>query len=151
MALDDDIRILSEVSLFEALDSEQLRLLAFGAETMRFPQGREIYREGAPADCAYVVASGDVAVVRDVEGQRVVLSRYGPGSILGELALIASTQRLTGAEAETDVHAIRLSRTLFRRILEEYPEVAAKLHDRIAHDLQTLIRQIETLGPRFAD
>jgi hypothetical protein len=31
MALDDDIRILSDVGLFEGFTQEQLRLLAFGA------------------------------------------------------------------------------------------------------------------------
>ena len=34
MALDDDIRILSGVRLFEGFTREQLRLMAFGAETI---------------------------------------------------------------------------------------------------------------------
>ena len=50
--------------------------------------------------------------------------------MLGELALIADTHRLTGADAEIDTDVLRLNRKLFRRILEEYPELA---HDaRIA-------------------
>ncbi|TIN67663.1 MAG: cyclic nucleotide-binding protein, partial [Mesorhizobium sp.] len=35
MALDDDIRVLSAVRLFEGFTQEQLRLLAFGAENTR--------------------------------------------------------------------------------------------------------------------
>ena len=65
MALDDDIRILSGVGLFAELTQEQLRLLAFGAETMRFAAGREIYRENATADCAYVIARGEVVLYRE--------------------------------------------------------------------------------------
>lgn len=151
MALDDDIRILSGVGLFSELTDEQLRLLAFGAEQVRFSAGREIFREGAAADCAYVVVSGRVVLYRDAGGEAVALSRLGDGAILGELALIAPTKRLTYAAAETDVLAIRLSRTLFHRILEEYPEVAARLHARMMHDLQEFLQRIESVAPRFGD
>ncbi len=151
LALDDDIRILSGVGLFSELTDEQLRLLAFGAESVRFPAGREIFHEGAAADCAYVVVSGRVVLYRDGGGQAVALSRLGEGAILGELALIAPGKRLTFAAAETDVEAIRLSRSLFRRILQEYPEVAARLHARMLQDLEAFLKKIETVAPRFAD
>lgn len=151
MALDDDIRILSAVDLFSELTAEQLRLLAFGAESMRFSEGREIYRPGAPADSAFVVARGTVDLYQDGEEGRVVLASYGAGAILGELALITATQRLTGAVAASDVEVVRISRTLFRRILEEYPDLAARLHAHISRDLEALLRRIEKLAPRFSD
>lgn len=151
MALDDDIRILSGVGLFAGLSAEQLRLLAFGAESVRFQAGREIYREGAVADCAYVVVSGKVVLYRDHDGEALAVSRLGEGGILGELALIAETKRLTYAAAETDIEVIRLNRTLFRRILEEYPEAAAELHRRMTEELQLFLRKIERLSSRFAE
>lgn len=150
MALDDDIRILSGVGLFEELTPEQLRLLAFGAENMRLSAGRELYREGQKADCAYVIARGSVSLSRQRNGERQVLETLGESSILGELALIADTTRLTSAVAETDTEVIRVNRMLFRRILEEYPEVAIALHRRISRDLEALIKRIGELGPRFS-
>ena len=151
MALDDDIRILSGVGLFSELDSEQLRLLAFGAEAIRFQAGREIYREDAAADCAYIVVSGRVVLYRERDGEAVAVSRLDPGAMLGEMALIAATTRMTYAAAETDVELIRLGRTHFRRILEEYLQTAAILHRRIKADLQALLSEIERLAPKFAD
>lgn len=151
MALEDDIRILSGVGLFAELTDEQLRLLAFGAEEARFPAGREIYAEGAAADCAYVVASGRVVLYRDGGGEAVALSRPGAGAIIGEMALIAPGRRLTYAAAETDAVLIRLSRSLFHRILKEYPEVAARLHGRMVQELQEFLSRIETVAPRFSD
>ena len=151
MALDDDIRILSAVGLFSELTDEQLRLLAFGAEPVRFAAGREIFREGAAADCAYVVVSGRVVLYRDAGGEAVAVSRLGEGAILGELALIAAGKRLTYAAAETDVSAMRLTRALFHRVLEEYPEAAAQLHARMLQELQDFLKSIENLAPRFDD
>jgi CRP-like cAMP-binding protein len=152
LALDDDIRLLSGVSLFESFTQDQLRLLAFGSENMRVPADRELYREGAEADCAFVVAEGSITLYRENEnGERVVMGTAGDGAILGELALIADTSRLTGAIATVDTEVLRLSRRLFHRILQEYPDVAAALHRRIADDLAALVARIEALAPRFGD
>jgi len=60
-----------------------------------------------------------------------------------------AANRLTSASAEIDSEVIRLSRKMFRRILEEYPDVAVKLHQRILDDFQAMIARIEKLAPRF--
>ncbi|WP_027059438.1 Crp/Fnr family transcriptional regulator [Mesorhizobium loti] len=150
MALDDDIRILSAVRLFQGFTQEQLRLLAFGAETTFLQTDRKLYREDDEADSAYVVVSGKIALYREQDGERIPIGIAGPGTMLSELALIADTKRLTSASAATDAEVIRLSRKMFRRILEEYPEVAMKLHQRISEEFQAMIRRIEELAPRFS-
>ena len=150
MALDDDIRILSGVRLFEGFTQDQLRLLAFGAETTHLVHDKKLYREDDDADSAYVVVKGVISLYRETSGERVEIGTAGPGAMLGELALIADTQRLTSASAATDAEVLRLSRKMFRRILEEYPETAQALHQRISDDLQELIHRIEKLAPRFA-
>lgn len=149
MTLEDDIGILAGVEIFEDFTSEQLRLLAFGTERLAFSGGRELYREGDVADSAYVVVSGSVALFRDTEAGRVVVSQCERGSVLGELALIIETKRLTSAMATGDVEVVRLSRGLFRRMLEEYPQVAVMLHRRLSRGLTTMIAQIESLAPKF--
>ncbi|MBB6465709.1 cyclic nucleotide-binding domain-containing protein [Aminobacter anthyllidis] len=149
MALDDDIRILSGVRLFEGFTQEQLRLLAFGAENVNLPADRKLYREDDEADSAYVVISGRIALYREVDGVRAEVGTAGPGSMLGELALIADTRRLTSAAAAIDSEIIRLNRKMFHRILEEYPEAAARLHQHILEDLQDMLARIESLAPRF--
>jgi CRP-like cAMP-binding protein len=149
MALDDHIRILSGVRLFEGLTQDQLRLLAFGAERMQLPADRKLFREDDDADSAYVVLSGKIILYREHDDERVVVGTAGPGSMLGEMALIADARRLTSAAAAGEAEVLRLSRSMFRRILEEYPETARDLHARILEDLQAMIRRIEELGPRF--
>jgi CRP-like cAMP-binding protein len=149
MALDDHIRILSGVGLFAGFTREQLRLLAFGAEAMALPAGRKLYREDDDADSAYVVMRGKIKLFRENEGEPVDVGIAEAGSTLGEMALIADSRRLTSAEAATDAEVLRINRSMFRRILEEYPETAEALRDRIIEDLQALIRKIEAVGERL--
>ena len=149
MALDDDIRILSAVKLFEGFTQEQLRLLAFGAEATHLQADHKLYREDDMADSAYIVVSGRIVLYREQEGERIPIGTAGPGTMLSELALIADTNRLTSAYAAVDSEVIRLSRKMFRRILEEYPEIAVLLHKRILEEFQQMISRIEKLAPRF--
>ena len=149
MALDDDIRILSGVRLFEGFSQEHLRLLAFGAETMHLAAGRKLYREDDEADSAYVVIRGTIDLFREDDGRRIPVGSVNAGTMLGELALIADTRRLTSAAAATDAEILRLNRKMFHRILEEYPELAVTIRQRIVDDLQALVRRIETVAARI--
>jgi CRP-like cAMP-binding protein len=149
MALDDEIRILSGVRLFEGFSQEQLRLLAFGAETMHLAADRKLYREDDDADSAYVVIKGTISLFREQGDQRIPVGTAEAGAMLGELALIADTRRLTSAAAATDAEILRLNRKMFHRILEEYPELAITLRQRIVDDLQALVRRIEAVATRF--
>ena len=58
MALTDDIRLLSQVPLFRELDSDQLRLIAFGAERRSTSTGQELFRERSPAESAFIICRG---------------------------------------------------------------------------------------------
>lgn len=150
MTLDDDIEIIASAQLFDALKPEQLRLLAFGAERLRFNAGRTIYREGDRADCGFVIASGQINLYKVVDGQEQAIKTVAPGNILGEMALLTETQRLTGAIAETDSEVIRINRALFARMLSEYPETAAAIHAELSQRLQEFIDEIARLNHRFS-
>lgn len=149
MALDDDIRILAGVRLFEGFTAEQLRLLAFGAERLTLPAGRRLFRQDDAADCAYVVTQGYVGLFYEDASERVAVAEVGPGTLVGELALIADTRRLTGAEANDDSELLRIDRRVFRRILEEYPETAVTLHRRITADFRDLVSRLEAAAARL--
>lgn len=151
MTLSDDIAALSAAQIFDELSAEQLRLLAFGAERLQFAAGRTIYHQGERADCGFVVDHGIVELVRD--GARGDPRRHpvGPGTILGQIALITETSWMTSARAKTDTKVLRISRSLFRRMLAEYPETALVIHAQLADDLKRLMERIGRIEPGFRD
>lgn len=150
MSLNDDIALLSLVPLFADIDDDKLRLIAFGAERRRLNRGQQLFREGAPADCAFAVASGSITLARNlVDGSVEVISTAGRGTLLSELAMISFVERKFTATAEEDSEVIRINRPLFRRMLEEYPEVAVVVEGRIKANLQAMIDAMQRLAPKF--
>ncbi|WP_426129747.1 cyclic nucleotide-binding domain-containing protein [Pararhizobium sp. PWRC1-1] len=150
MSLNNDIALLSLVPLFADIDDDKLRLIAFGAERRRLNRGQQLFREGAPADCAFAIASGSVTLTRNlVDGSVEVVDTVGRGTLLSELAMISFVERKFTATAEEDSEVIRINRPLFRRMLEEYPEVAVVVEARIKNNLQTMISAMQKLAPKF--
>jgi CRP-like cAMP-binding protein len=150
LSLNDDIALLSLVPLFADIDDDKLRLIAFGAERRRLNRGQQLFREGAPADCAYAIASGSVTLTRSlVDGSAEVVDTVGRGTLLSELAMISFVERKFTATAEEDSEVIRINRPLFRRMLEEYPEVAVVVEGRIKANLQAMIDAMQRLAPKF--
>ncbi|MCJ8239806.1 cyclic nucleotide-binding domain-containing protein [Peteryoungia algae] len=151
MALSDDIELLAALPLFSGLDNDQLRLIAFGAEHRQVAAGQALFREKAPAECAYVIARGEIELyVIGRDGKPHLETRVGPGVMLSELALVTMVERKYTAVAAADVDVIRITRALFHRLLEEYPQMARQVEGRIKQSLASLIEGAGALAPRFS-
>src|SRR6478736_6842976 len=121
MALNNDIETLSKVPLFAAFDREALRLVAFSAESRIFRAGDVVFRKGEPSDGGYVVMSGMVALDAADDGSPTS-HLAGPGSLIGEIALIIDTERPATAIVREPATLMKVTRRVFRKVLEEYPD-----------------------------
>ena len=142
MALEDDMAVLARVALFTTLGSDELRLIAFGAEPHELAKGRLLCRSGETADGAFVLMSGSLA--RIGENSEQVERRFTePGTLVGELSLLTRCAWQSTIMAETNCRLLRLPRALFRRILEEYPKAAFELRERLTADLSRKVHLME--------
>ncbi|RXF69574.1 cyclic nucleotide-binding domain-containing protein [Hansschlegelia zhihuaiae] len=140
MALEDDIRTLGETPMLDQLGRDAQRLIAFSADRVRLGEGDVLFREGDRADSGYVVVSGAITLAR-----RGVEKRVGRASLIGELALIADAARPATATAAEPTEVLRIARGLFARLFDEYPDLARKLHARIAARLQADIAELQSI------
>ena len=131
MSLDDDIAFFEQVPTFAALGKQALRVLAIGAETRTLQKGAVLYYAGELADGGYVVQEGSLLLEPGtlVEGKEITA---GPGTLVGELALLTDMVCQATAIAKEPTVVIRISRSLFRKMLEGYPAAAEQLRDVIA-------------------
>ena len=89
-----------------------------------------LFRVGDAADCGFVVREGAIRVSSEEGGYHDVVA--GPGHLIGELALVVDIKRPANAVAIADSTVIRISRSLFARVLEGHPDAAHRLRDYFA-------------------
>ena len=142
MTLADDIGLLTRVPLFSDLAGDHLRLLAFSAIRLELPAGRVLFRADTKALSGFVIMSGTIELSEHRGDDIVPLGRYGPGSLIGEMAMLIETRRPATATAIVDSEVVEIDRTLMRRMLTEYPEVATKLYARLRERLGATIGEL---------
>lgn len=142
MALDDDIAALSRAPLFGLLEMDAMRLIAFAAETRALKAGEVLFRKGERADGAYVVVRGAVALDAREDGSPAAFVAE-PGAVIGQSALFLRGLRPATATARETSSVMRVSPTLVRRVLEEYPRAAGILHQALVRDLVSLSSGLE--------
>jgi CRP-like cAMP-binding protein len=149
MSLEDDIAFLEDVPTLALLGRPALRILAIGAESKTIPAGAVLYYAGDLADCGYVVQEGSFLIEPDRPGggQEMVAER---GALLGELALITDTVHTATATAQEPSVVIRITRTMFLKMLEGYPEAARKLRDAMTERVAEWGRDISDVKERLA-
>jgi CRP-like cAMP-binding protein len=142
MALDDDIAVLSGAPLFHLLERDALRLVAFASENRTLRAGDMLFRKGDKSDGGYVVSRGAVALDAREDGSPAAFIA-GPGSVIGQAALFARIERPATAIAREPTTVIRVSPSLMRRVLEEFPNAAAAMHQAMAEELTRLTDGLE--------
>lgn len=90
---------------------------------LEIPAGRVLMRQGAPGSEAMLVLEGEVLVERDGEAVAIL----GPGSVVGEAALLANQPRNATVTAASPVLAVAMSRREFATVLDRCPVMARRI------------------------
>ena len=141
MALEDDIAFFEQVPTFAVLGKQALRILAIGAEARNLQSGAVLFYAGELADGGYVVQEGSLLLEPGTlsEGKEIIA---GPGTLVGELALLTDMVCPATAIAKEPTVVIRISRNLFRKMLEGYPAAAKQLRDMMAERVDGWTREL---------
>jgi CRP-like cAMP-binding protein len=147
MTIEGDIAFLERIPFLRPLGGGALRILAIGAEGYRVEPGQVLFTAGEAADGAYAIQQGTF-VLRPARGDADVVA--GPGSLLGESALLAETVRPATATAREPATVLRISRAMFLKMLEGYPDAAARLRDLIAARADQWAREMDSVRATLA-
>ena len=144
MGLEEDIAFFEQVPHLAALGKQALRILAIGAEQRHLQSGAVLFYAGELADGGYVVQEGSLLLEPGTlaEGREITV---GPGTLIGELALLTNTVCQATAIAKEPTVVVRISRNLFRKMLEGYPAAAEKLRDSMTERLQDWSKELASV------
>ncbi|MGI8525531.1 MAG: Crp/Fnr family transcriptional regulator [Pseudolabrys sp.] len=151
MPLDEDIAFFEQVPLLALLGEEALRILAIGAESRAVAHGMVLFYAGDLADGGYLVQSGSFLLEPDTlnDGQEKRGMKVGAGTLLGELALVTDTVRVSTATALEPSTVMRIPRSLFLKMLEGYPAAAGRLRDAMAERVDAFSREVESMKSKI--
>ncbi len=120
--------ILARSSVFRFVPEAQRARLNGLFKRARYEFGDLIIKKGDAADAFFVMLSGRAHVLGTSEsGQELSLSMLGAGAEFGESALSSGGTRNATVRCSSGVEVLRLERSEFLKLAEEFPEVKHSL------------------------
>jgi small-conductance mechanosensitive channel/CRP-like cAMP-binding protein len=131
--IEDRVKTLSRVELFQVLTDEERRQLAAGLSVAPFARGEAITRQGAEAHWLYIMTKGEAEVRVAVDGNlSKKVATLHEGDFFGEMGLMTGEPRAATIVAQTGVECYRLDKESFHEIIKSRPEIAEDLSHVLA-------------------
>ena len=131
-ATDTKREMLRAVSLFETLSDKELAAVERLADTVDVPAGHVLMRQGASGGEMFVIASGGVVVDRN--GSEV--ATLGPGSVVGEMALLSEGPRTATVTTTEPSTLFVLAHREFHSLMDASAEVRNCVLTAVAHRIR---------------
>ena len=109
----------SRVPFFAALGPAAIADVTHMLRTMELPARTMIIRKGAPGDCMYFIAAGEVEV--ELPGKKIQL---GEGAFFGEMALLERQPRTASVATTKPTTLLVLYASDFYEIASHIPQLA---------------------------
>lgn len=122
------LRRLSQIDILRALPPEEMHALVPHVDFVHLAPGTELMRLGDPGDSMFFIESGTARVERP--GQEPVF--VGPGSVVGEAALLTGAPRSATVTAETECTVWVIAKHYFDQLLEHSPALKLALEQVMA-------------------
>jgi CRP-like cAMP-binding protein len=157
LSIEDDIAFLRRIPTFAKFGFAALQIVAIGSETRHLVDGEILFRAGDTTEAGYVIQEGSLQLTTHDPRLPEPAVTFGAGTLIGELALLTETVCSATAIASEPTTVLRVSRNLFRKVLEGFPDAARFMHDRLAvranqanEEIVRIRAMLEKLGPKSA-
>jgi CRP-like cAMP-binding protein len=136
MARSSHLDHLASVSLFSACSKKELQAVSRATDEVVLPAGRLLCEQGTVGREAFIIVEGTAEVRRN---DRKIAS-VGPGTCVGELALLDHGPRTATVVTTSEVTALVIGVREFAAIIDEVQTLAHKLLRALA----ARIRELDT-------
>lgn len=141
------VSYLSDMDVFKDLSQLETEALFEGMLVRECQRGTVFFTSDESTEQVFVLKSGEVQLYRlDINGQRLLIRRVGPGTIFGEMGLMGETVHGCFAEAVQDSLVCIAGRDEMFQLLRRKPEVALRVLEIVGGRLKTLERRLERLA-----
>lgn len=144
MAIDQLVRPLLGIELFQGLKPLQITEIARRADRIVFRPGDVIVAEDTTGDAAILIIAGDAARVSG-PGIGGDVEPVSPGSLVGEMAMLVDTLHSSTVVARSAVRALRISRAELHEQMEADPALAEHFVARISGRLTRLAADLRAV------
>jgi response regulator RpfG family c-di-GMP phosphodiesterase len=132
----DIIGHLRRSDLFGGLGLESITFIARRFEPVHYQAGEIIFHEGDKGQTFYLIATGEVLILKGTGISQRELRRLPPGHSFGEMALVSNEGRSATAMAAIDTQLLRLNEKGFTLLMDRDERFAQRMLRMVSRRLK---------------
>jgi CRP/FNR family transcriptional regulator, cyclic AMP receptor protein len=136
MSLKEEVELLQRIPFFANVEPSKLKLLAFTSERVGFDPGQILFRQGDMGDAAYIIIEGEADVLVETPAGATAVATLRKNELVGEIAILCDVPRTATVQAKGRLVTLRISKDLFMRLVNEFPQMAIAIMRELAHRLE---------------
>jgi CRP-like cAMP-binding protein len=118
-----------------------------------FEPGARVFSEGEQGKTMYIVQSGAVRLLREVEGESQTLGVLEKGDFFGEMSILEGLPRTFAAEAAEAAQLIEINSTIFDKMIRSNIEIAIRMLRKLSirlREAEMKITELQASGARVS-
>jgi CRP/FNR family cyclic AMP-dependent transcriptional regulator len=144
------IELLQNLPIFGGLSSKQLGSIVNVATKAFFESGDNLITKDAAGHSAFLIMTGSAECLH-FPGAPAAGGQIGPGTLVGELAMLVDTVHSLTVQAQARVRAIAIHREALRRAMQHDPAIAQQISDNLLVRLQNLAQDLRRFDVLLAN
>ncbi len=108
---------LRSVDRFSGLSDGDLKKVAAVGKVVHLPAQWSLMSETTPADKAYVLLSGEVAIRRGGE----TIATAGPGAVIGEVGILEKRLRTAAVVSQSELEVVHFTKEDLVKLVDQIP------------------------------
>jgi CRP-like cAMP-binding protein len=120
------------LAFFEGFSDEELDRVAALADEVEAEPGAVLTQQGKPGQECFVILDGQANVYVGTDH----INSLGPGTLVGEMALLSNRPRSATVVAETAMRLLSLDTSHFRQLLDEMPKAGRAVMEMLEERLR---------------
>jgi CRP/FNR family transcriptional regulator, cyclic AMP receptor protein len=148
--LDAKIELLEKLPIFKGLSSSQLGSIVNVATKSFFEAGDNLITKDDAGHTAFLIMTGAARCIH-FPGTPAAGERIGPGTLVGELAMLVDTVHTLTVQAQVRVRAIAIHREALRRAMQHAPAIAQQISDNLLIRLRNFAQDLREFDELLAN
>ena len=141
---EDRLNFLRAIPIFAGLHAEALGSLCQSVEEIACPAGTLAVREGEPGNRMYVIYSGQVEVIKQLDAPRQkTLAHLKPRDFFGEMCIIECVARSASVRSVEDTLLFGIKGMELYHLFRQWPDQYAIVILNIARDISRRLRRLD--------
>ncbi len=142
--------LFKKIFLFQDLEENEIQQVLKRTHPRNFPAGEAILQEGETGDSLFIMCQGEVEITKaltlvldeDTPKEKVMIRlKAEDGVCFGEMALLENEARSATVTALSDCSLLELDQQDFLALVQENPQMGAKILLRLAQMLSRHLRK----------